>query len=100
MAHIGHPLVGDLLYAGAPAGGLSRQALHAFRLGFAHPVTGAPLAFHAPLPADLQSGWAAWGLRYNEPDWLTSQPAVAAQDGASSPDSRRAVAGATFTTKP
>jgi 23S rRNA pseudouridine1911/1915/1917 synthase len=100
MAHIGHPLVGDALYSGAPAGGLSRQALHAFRLGFTHPVTGVALDFHAPLPADLQSGWAAWGLRYNESEWLTSQPAAGAQDGASRPDPRRAVPGATFTTKP
>ena len=33
---------------------------------------------HAPLPADLQQAWTAWGLRYNEPEWLTSQPAAAA----------------------
>ena len=100
MAHIGHPLVADALYSGAAAGGLSRQALHAFRLAFAHPVTGVALDFHAPLPPDLQSGWAAWGLRYNPSEWLTSQHAAAAQDGASRPDPRRAVTGATFTTKP
>jgi 23S rRNA pseudouridine1911/1915/1917 synthase len=81
MAHIGHPLVGDALYGGGPAGGLERQALHAFRLAFAHPVTGAQLAFHAPLPEDLRHAWAAWGLRYNESEWLTSQPAPAAFDG-------------------
>ncbi|MCC8181021.1 MAG: RluA family pseudouridine synthase [Planctomycetes bacterium] len=32
---------------------LDRQALHAWRLGFAHPVTGAPLSFEAPLPDDM-----------------------------------------------
>lgn len=74
-AHLGHPLVADPLYGGAPAAGLQRQALHAARLAFAHPVTGAPLAFQSPLPADLGAAWAAWGLRYNEPEWLTSQPA-------------------------
>ncbi|RYF16005.1 MAG: RluA family pseudouridine synthase [Comamonadaceae bacterium] len=74
-AHLGHPLVADPLYGGAPAAGLQRQALHAARLAFAHPVTGAPLAFQAPLPADLGAAWAAWGLRYNECEWLTSQPA-------------------------
>jgi 23S rRNA pseudouridine1911/1915/1917 synthase len=84
-AHIGHPLVADALYGGAPAAGLERQALHAFRLAFAHPVTGASLAFHAPLPADLRAAWAAWGLRYNEPEWLTSPPVAAAQDGGSGP---------------
>ena len=83
LAHIGHPLVGDALYGGASTAGLERQALHAFRLGFAHPVTGAQLMFHAPLPADLQAAWTAWGLRYNESEWLTSQPAAAAFDGVS-----------------
>jgi 23S rRNA pseudouridine1911/1915/1917 synthase len=86
MAHIGHPLVGDALYGGGPAGGLERQALHAFRLAFVHPVTGEQLTFHAPLPADLQGAWTAWGLRYNESEWLTSQPAAAAFHGESGPD--------------
>ena len=84
-AHVGHPLVADPLYGGAPAAGLQRQALHAFRLAFAHPVTGVSLSFHAPLPADLQAAWAAWGLRYNESEWLTSPPVAAAQDGESGP---------------
>jgi 23S rRNA pseudouridine1911/1915/1917 synthase len=78
LAHVGHPLVGDPLYGGAPSGDLARQALHAFRLAFVHPVTGEPLALHAPLPPDLRAAWAAWGLGYNESDWLTSQPAAAA----------------------
>jgi 23S rRNA pseudouridine1911/1915/1917 synthase len=63
MAHIGHPLVADALYGGAPLAGLTRQALHARRLAFAHPVTDAALAFESALPADLrvaavQLGWA------------------------------------------
>ncbi|MFT3777216.1 MAG: RluA family pseudouridine synthase [Ottowia sp.] len=65
MAHLGHPLVGDALYGGASAAGLARQALHARRLAFEHPVTGAALAFEAPLPADLAGALAAWGLDYN-----------------------------------
>ena len=40
LASRGHPLVGDALYGGAPALGLARQALHAARLAFAHPVDG------------------------------------------------------------
>jgi len=64
---------------------MERQALHAFRLAFAHPVTGAPLAFHAAPPPDLRAAWADWGLRYNESEWLTSPPAAAAQDGESGP---------------
>jgi 23S rRNA pseudouridine1911/1915/1917 synthase len=70
MAHIAHPLVGDALYGGAPAGGLARQALHASRLAFAHPITGQPLAFRSAPPADLREALQAWGLRYNEADWL------------------------------
>ena len=57
LASRGHPIVADALYGGAAALGLARQALHAFRLGLAHPVTGETLAFEAPLPADLQSAW-------------------------------------------
>ena len=67
MAHIGHPLVGDALYGGAPAAGLTRQALHAFRLAFEHPVTRrSRWSSSAPLPADLRQALAAWGLRYND----------------------------------
>ena len=65
MASIGHPLVADELYGGAPAAGLVRQALHADQLGFSHPITGEPLAFQAPLPDDLNQALQAWGLRYN-----------------------------------
>jgi len=68
MAHIGHPLVADELYGGAPAAGMARQALHAFRLAFAHPASGETLVFHAPLPQDLQGALRSWSLRYNEPD--------------------------------
>ncbi len=72
MAHIGHPLVADELYGGAADAGLQRQGLHAFHLAFAHPATGAPLAFHAAPPADIQEASKRWGLRYNESEWLTS----------------------------
>jgi 23S rRNA pseudouridine1911/1915/1917 synthase len=72
MAHIGHPLVADELYGGSAAAGLTRQALHAYRLGFEHPVTLAPLEFHAPLPHDLQQALRAWALKYNDSQWLTS----------------------------
>jgi len=65
MAHIGHPLVGDVLYGGACAAGLARQGLHAFRLAFTHPATGAALDLRAAPPPDLASALAAWALRYN-----------------------------------
>jgi 23S rRNA pseudouridine1911/1915/1917 synthase len=51
---IGHPVAGDPEYGGRGALGLQRQFLHAARLAFAHPVTGAPIAVESPLPEDLQ----------------------------------------------
>ncbi|MDF2446193.1 MAG: pseudouridine synthase [Moraxellaceae bacterium] len=67
MSHIGHPLIGDPVYAGRPRlpKGASpemiravqhfpRQALHARRLGLAHPVTGEAMNWESPLPADMQ----------------------------------------------
>ncbi|MES2091419.1 MAG: RluA family pseudouridine synthase [Pseudomonadota bacterium] len=58
MASRRHPLVSDALYAGAPALGLTRQALHAFRLAFTHPVTGESLQFESRLPPDLADAWS------------------------------------------
>ena len=67
-AAVGHPVVGDALYgagrergfagpqrgwAAALAGRTPRQFLHAHRLAFDHPVTGAAMTFKAPLPSDL-----------------------------------------------
>jgi 23S rRNA pseudouridine1911/1915/1917 synthase len=66
MAHIGHPLVADSVYGGTQLAGLQRQALHAFRLAFDHPVTGLSLEFHAQLPDDLREALASEGVRYNE----------------------------------
>ncbi|WP_435504972.1 RluA family pseudouridine synthase [Variovorax sp. RHLX14] len=65
MASIGHPLVGDALYGGAPAAGLSRQALHAFRLAFVHPMTQEPMTFLSPPPPDMAAAFDTWGLVYN-----------------------------------
>jgi 23S rRNA pseudouridine1911/1915/1917 synthase len=50
---IGHPVVGDPEYGRAGRYGLSRQFLHAERLAFAHPETGAAVDVRAPLPEDL-----------------------------------------------
>ncbi|MDQ6751604.1 MAG: RluA family pseudouridine synthase [Actinomycetota bacterium] len=57
MQAIGHPVVGDPVYASEPAGesyGLQRQFLHAVRLAFDHPVHGHRVDVISPLPADLQ----------------------------------------------
>jgi len=66
MAHIGHPLVGDPLYGGRrqlTAGStpeqrealksFGRQALHAAKLEFTHPVSGKLVSVESPLPKDL-----------------------------------------------
>lgn len=58
MASIGHPLVADTVYGGTPQFGLTRQALHATRLAFAHPITSEYLQFDAVPPADMQQALA------------------------------------------
>jgi 23S rRNA pseudouridine1911/1915/1917 synthase len=50
---IGHPVAGDPEYGKPGVLGLDRQFLHAARLAFAHPVTGAPVDVSSPLPPDL-----------------------------------------------
>jgi 23S rRNA pseudouridine1911/1915/1917 synthase len=67
LAERGHPIAGDALYGGQRPlaktertandrkwlGQVTRQALHAYALGFAHPRTGQPMRFHSPWPAEL-----------------------------------------------
>ncbi|MDO9229998.1 MAG: RluA family pseudouridine synthase [Syntrophales bacterium] len=66
LTELGHPVVGDRVYSGAgrirtvgdPAArarmkGLDRQALHAWRLAFTHPLTGETMRFASPLPEDM-----------------------------------------------
>jgi len=53
LSFLGHPLIGDTLYGGKPAG-LARQALHAGRLRFVHPFGGETVEIESPLPEDLQ----------------------------------------------
>mgnify|MGYP002136146210 CR=1 FL=1 len=65
MAHLGFPLLADVVYGGKVAAGMTRQALHAFHLAFTHPITGQALDFHCPLPQDMQQVVEAWGLSYN-----------------------------------
>lgn len=65
MLSLGHPLVADALYGGAPAGDMQRQALHAFRLSFVHPVTAEVLELAAEPPEDFLCAIQKLGLRYN-----------------------------------
>ncbi len=62
MAHLGHPLLADELYGGAPLAGMTRQALHAWRLALEHPASGEPLTWQLPLPADMREAAARLGL--------------------------------------
>jgi 23S rRNA pseudouridine1911/1915/1917 synthase len=58
LAHIGHPVLGDTVYA--PEGptpkalAAPRQMLHAKALGFRHPVSGAAVQVESPLPDDFE----------------------------------------------
>ncbi|MCS6895410.1 MAG: RluA family pseudouridine synthase [Bacteroidia bacterium] len=75
LSHIGHPLVGDKTYGGdrprvpilsARLGQeahtllqkMPRQALHAYLLGFVHPITGEKLSFQARMPVDMENAIA------------------------------------------
>jgi 23S rRNA pseudouridine1911/1915/1917 synthase len=53
---IGHPVAGDREYGAPGRHGLRRQFLHAARLAFRHPVTGAAVDVSSPLPPDLAAG--------------------------------------------
>jgi 23S rRNA pseudouridine1911/1915/1917 synthase len=55
LAAIDLPVAGDALYGRAGELGLERQFLHAARLAFTHPITGAEVDVSSPLPADLAS---------------------------------------------
>jgi 23S rRNA pseudouridine1911/1915/1917 synthase len=72
MAYIKHPLIGDPLYGGSfklpkaatpelteALRGFKRQALHAEKLAFVHPVTGETISTESPIPADMQALIAA-----------------------------------------
>jgi 23S rRNA pseudouridine1911/1915/1917 synthase len=59
MAAIGHPVCGDSQYGTAGEYGLGRQFLHAARLAFEHPVTGAWVDVSSGLPDDLERALAA-----------------------------------------
>lgn len=50
---IGHPIVGDPMYARRDVLNIGRQFLHSAVLGFSHPVSGLAMRFESPLPADL-----------------------------------------------
>lgn len=50
--YINHPILGDSLY-GSSSSFISRQALHAYKINFLHPIKKEPLSFEVPLPEDM-----------------------------------------------
>ena len=73
LASVGHPVMGDDVYGGGGGrrvAGLPprRHFLHAAWLAFNHPVTGEPLDFRSPLPADLRHSLAVIAGEHALPD--------------------------------
>ena len=63
MKHLGDPMIGDYLY-NPDMERIQRQALHAWKLIFRHPITGEILSFTAPLPKDMAmvAGDTPWSI--------------------------------------
>jgi 23S rRNA pseudouridine1911/1915/1917 synthase len=62
LHHLGHPVLGDKIYARKFANKFPRQMLHAWKLGFRHPRTGEWKNFQAPLPNDFAEAMRTTGL--------------------------------------
>ena len=62
LHHLGHPVLGDKIYAARLAKDFPRQMLHAWKLGLCHPRTGEWKNFEAPLPDDFEQAIVAAGL--------------------------------------
>lgn len=65
LGALGCPILGDKVYGGRHALGMERQALHATRLEFEHPIGGHRLSFCADLPSDMANSLTEQGLNYN-----------------------------------
>ena len=88
MAHAGHPLLGDETYgtgyrtkavhlppaAQTALADLGRQALHAYLLGFEHPIKGEELQFRSELPADLARLRMTLREAQTSPETVKSKP--------------------------
>ena len=63
MKYLGYPLIGDYLY-NPDMEHIQRQALHAWKLSFYHPITGEKMQFTAPLPEDMAkvAGDTPWSI--------------------------------------
>ncbi|MBU9556319.1 RluA family pseudouridine synthase [Burkholderia multivorans] len=96
-SHVGHPLLGDPVYGRARGkrsvaplpGGFARQALHAWRLGLVHPVTGSAMQWRCPLPDDMTALVEALGFGQNDEEFDDDDFGGDYHDDASYPDDER-----------
>jgi 23S rRNA pseudouridine1911/1915/1917 synthase len=78
---IGCPILGDGLYAPPKVAALApRLCLHAHRLAFAHPVTGATIDCHSEFPKDLRSVLKRFGLPVPDASAGPAAPSAPAAD--------------------
>ena len=54
LSHIGHPIVGDIVYGRRARLLTKRPFLHAYRIEFIHPVNNTPIFIEAPVPDDIE----------------------------------------------
>ncbi len=76
MSHIRHSLIGDITYGGKPILEMTRQALHAWSLSFAHPITGKTIANHCAPPEDMLTALVSMGVQ-----WPSLESALLASPG-------------------
>jgi 23S rRNA pseudouridine1911/1915/1917 synthase len=67
MLHLGHPLIGDPIYAHPQRQKArpGRLMLHAWRLAFNHPADGRRIAIQSPIPAE----YTPWLIGHELPEW-------------------------------
>lgn len=71
MLHLGHPLIGDPIYAHPQRQKArpGRLMLHAWRLAFNHPADGRRIAIQSPIPAE----YTPWLIGHKLPEWEEKQ---------------------------
>ncbi|MFM7199797.1 MAG: RluA family pseudouridine synthase, partial [Myxococcota bacterium] len=82
LSERGHPLVGEKVYVRGyegPQHEAGRQALHAVKLSFRHPLNGRTMQFGSPLPPDLQQLIRTLGGTYVAPEPVTQEKKEARQ---------------------
>ena len=72
MLHLGHPLIGDPIYAHPQRQKArpGRLMLHAWRLAFNHPADGRRIAIQSPIPAE----YTPWLIGHELPEWEETRP--------------------------